>query len=385
MSDVMLDVQTNQPVVMKATDPVLPNVAQPGDFAAQYPQPLDPTEIITMCEEINVYQTIPVKRTMLNAETWREITSLQFVTGSNLIAFPDGACPEKFTHDGGNQTTTHKNIGAYVSLSVRDIMHSMAVAGANWNGINMLVGGAPSSEGMPGGADAGTFQRQYIASVKEKEMRLGGTLVLNGLDRLLVRGDATTRPLEFDGIENWFVNVCTTEHTNDNSASGSFSGIAFDRWLAESCGKATHLFGHPTAIQELLSAYFQLGFQGSQLIEFRDGNRLVPGFNFSGFVNTGIGRLTVVADNNFARNNAGGGNFVSKIYALRMTHNGEPLVYQSVQVPLSMTDLAPGCTAIAFEIWAALALIIKGCCFHGTYDGVFTGRTSGVTQCTAIG
>src|SRR3990167_10469755 len=103
MSDVMLDFQTNQPVVMKATDPVLPNVAQPGDFAAQYPQPLDPTEIITMCEEINVYQTIPVKRTMLNAETWREITSLQFVTGSHLIGLPGGGCPEQFTPAGGDE------------------------------------------------------------------------------------------------------------------------------------------------------------------------------------------------------------------------------------------------------------------------------------------
>ena len=385
MPDIALDVRTGEPYVQRATDPVLPNVAQPGDFTAQYPQPLDPTEIITMCEEINVYQTIPVKRTMLNAETYREITSNQWVTGSNLIAFPDGACPEKFTHDGENTTVSHKNVGVYASLSVRDILHSMAVAGANWNGINTLVGGAPSSEGMPGGADAGTFQRQYIASVKEKEMRLGATLLLNGIDRLLVAGNATTRPLEFNGIEGVFTNVCSTEHSNDNSASGSFSAIAFDRWLAESCGKPTHLFGHPTAIQELLSAYFQLGFQGSQVINYADGNRLTPGFNFAGFVNTGVGRLTVVADNNFARNNAGGGNFVSKIYALRMTHNGEPLVYQSVQVPVSMTDLAPGCTAIAFEIWAAMALIIKGCCFHGAYDGVFTGRTSGVTQCTSIG
>jgi len=260
----------------------------------------------------------------------------------------------------------------------------MAVAGAGL-GINTLVGGAPSSEGMPGGADAGTFQRQYIASVKEKEMRLGATLLVNGIDRLLVEGDATTRPLEFNGIEGWFTNICSTEHTNDNSASGSFSAISFDRWLAESCGKPTHVFGHPTAIQEMLSAYFQLGFQGSQVINFNDGNRLTPGFNFAGFVNTGIGRLTVVADNNFNRNNAGGGNFVSGLYALRMTHNGEPLVYQSVQVPISMTDLAPGCTAIAFEIWAAMALIIKGCCFHGVYNSVFTGRVSGVTQCTAIG
>ena len=43
-------------MVTKATDPVItpqPYVA-PTDFAAQYPQPLDPTEILTLCEEIGV-------------------------------------------------------------------------------------------------------------------------------------------------------------------------------------------------------------------------------------------------------------------------------------------------------------------------------------------
>lgn len=372
--------------VQRAADPVLPNVSTPGDFAAQFPQPLDTTEIITMCEEVSVYQAIPEKRTSLNAETWRELTSLSFVTGSNLIAFADGTCPEKFSHDGSNQTVSHKDIGAYVSLTIRDIMHSAAVAGAGWNGINQLVGGWAGGEGMPGGADAGTFVRERIADVKAKEMRLASTLVLNGWDRLLVQGDATTRPLEFDGIENWFVNVCPdTHHSNTVTTTGTFSAIDFDRFLAEGCAKPTHVFGHTTAIQEMLSAYMQLGWQGSQSINFSDGNRVVPGFNFAGFVNTGVGRLTVVADNNFARTAGGANLFKSNLYALRMTHNGEPLVYRSTQVPLSMTDLAPGCTAIAFEIWAATALIIKACCAQSVYTGFFTGRVSGVTSCTQIG
>lgn len=384
-NDVVLNPGNGDTFVQRATDPVLPGVSQPGDFTAQYPQPLETTEILTLCEEITAWRAIPEKRTALNAETWREMTSLAFITGSNLIAFPDGACPEGYSHDGSNQTVSHKNFGAYKSLSVRDIMHSAAVAGANWNGINTLVGGAAAGEGFPGGGDAGTFTRQFIADVKAKEMRLASTLVLNGLDRLLILGDATTRPLEFDGMEKWFVNGIATEHTNTNTASGTFSATSFDRWLAESCAKPTHIFGHPTAIQEMLSAYMVLGFQGSQIINFNDGNRLTPGYNFAGFVNTGIGRLTVVADNNFTRADAGSSKFQSRLFALRMTHNGEPLVYKSVQVPLSFQDLAPGCTAVAFEIWTALALIIKWGCAHGVYVSQFEGRTTGVTQCTAIG
>lgn len=42
-------------LIEKATDPTqLPSpYASPADFAGQYPQPLDPTEILAMCEEIS--------------------------------------------------------------------------------------------------------------------------------------------------------------------------------------------------------------------------------------------------------------------------------------------------------------------------------------------
>ena len=55
-----------------------------------------------------------------------------------------------------------------------------------------------------------------------------------------------------------------------------------------------------------------------------------------------VGRLEVVSDNNFARSDIGGGNFQGVLYAMRMTHNGEPLVYRSVQIPLAFNDLVPG-------------------------------------------
>jgi hypothetical protein len=371
--------------VERATDPVISPqpYSSPADFDAQYPTPLDPTEIIAMCEEVTVWQALPEETTSLKQHTWRELNELAFVSGSAYISFADGECPEEYSHDGDNTTVTLKNIGAKKSLSISDIMHSQAVAAANWHGINRLVGGIPSGEGMPGGEDAGTFQQEYVADVKEKEVRLAMTLVLNGWDRLLVVGNATSNSLEFDGIENWFENVCTNEHTNDNSASGTFSAAGFDRFLSESCAKPTTIFGHPQAVQEMLGAYFQLGFQGSQVVNFDSGDRIVPGFNFAGFVNTGVGRLAVVADNNFTRADAGGGVMQSSLYALRMNHNGVPLVSKWTQIPLAMKDLVPGCTAISFEVWAKTALIIKHCCAHGVYTSQFTGRI--VTTCPVIG
>jgi hypothetical protein len=207
---------------------------------------------------------------------------------------------------------------------------------------------------------------------------------MNGWDRLLVLGNHSSNSLEFTGIEQWQTNYSCTFHTAASSAaSGTFSATSFDRWLAESCAKPTHIFGHPQAIQEMLSSYFQLGFQGSQVVNFSDGGRITPGFNFAGYVNTGVGRLAVVADNNFTRTASGAATFQADLWALRMTHNGEPLVYKRTQIPLSLNDLVPGCTAISFEVWAATALIIKACCAQGQYKSLFTGRI--VTTCTSIG
>jgi len=234
---------------------------------------------------------IPEVPYSLKQYTWREMTSLAFTSGTSYLGFADGECPEEYTHAGSNSTVTLKNIGAKKTLSFSDIKHSQAVAGANWNGINQINGGFPAGEGLPGGMDMASFQRQVVRDVKEKEARLAATLVLNGEDRLLVKGDTNTNSLEFDGFEYWQANQSCSFHTNDNSASGTFSAISFDRFLSEACAKPTHIFGHPQVMQELMSAYMQLGWQGSQVINFTDGNRLTPGFNFSSYVNTGIGRL----------------------------------------------------------------------------------------------
>jgi hypothetical protein len=360
---------TPQPMVGRATDPVIsPTYAQPADFSAQYPTPLDPTEVIAMCEEVTLFQFIPEQMGSLQAELWRELNELAFTSGSNYIAFADGACPEEYEHDGDNTTITLKNLGAKKSLGISDIMHSTAVAAANWHGINRLVGGAPTGEGMPGGADMGTFVQESVAGLKEKEMRLGMSLVINGYDRLLAVGDATSRTLEFDGIEYQVTNA-NGSHVVVSGASGTISAISFDRFLTESCAKPTVVMGHPQAIQELLSAYFQLGFQGSQVVNFSTGNRVTPGYNFASFINTAVGQLQVVADNNFTRAASGSTSFQSDIFALRMVHNGEPLVYRRTQ--------------IAFEIWTKTALIVKYRCAHGRYTSLFTGQIQ--TTCPVIG
>lgn len=386
MSEQFLDVEKGgaDVLVERQSDPVISPqpYSSPTDFAAQYPTPLDPTELVAMCEEVSILQAIPEIGTALKQHTWRELNSLAFTSGSAYVSFADGVCPEEYTHDGTNTTITLKNVGAKKSLSISDIIHSRAVAAANWNGINNLLGGQASGEGLPGASDMATFDRAFVADVKEKEARLMATLVLNQMDRLLVEGNAVNNSLEWDGFENWASNQSVTFHTNSNTASGTFSGASFDRFLSESCAKPTHLFGHPQAIQELMSAYFQLGWQGSQVVNVTSGDRVTPGFNFAGSVNTGVGRLTVVADSNFAVTDMGNGAFQAKIWAMRMTHNGVPLVYQPVQIPLSMKDLAPGCTAVQFQIWQKSALVIKHACAHGTYTSQFSGRS--VTTCPTV-
>jgi hypothetical protein len=372
-----LDAETGQPFVLRATDPnVLPQpYVTPGDFAAQYPTPLDPTEILAMCEEVSFWRALPTQPTQLKQETWRELNALAFTSGSSYVSFADGECPEEYSHSGANTTVTLKNIGAKKSLSISDIMHSRAVAGYGINGINSLLGGLAAGEGLPGASDAATFERAFVADVKQKEMELASVLVLNQADRLLVEGNSSSNSLEWDGVENWATNFSCTMHTNDNSASGTFSAIVYDRHLSETCAKPTALAGHPQAIQEVMSAYFQLGWQGSQVVNVSDGNRITPGFNFAGFVNTGVGRLAVIADSNFNITDMGNGAYQADIWSFRMTHNGVPLVYRRVQIPLAFKDLAPGCTAVSFQIWEKSALVIKHCCAHGQYTTQMTGRS----------
>jgi len=369
--------------VSRATDPAVNNISTPQDFAGQYPTPLDTTELVTMCEEIGLWKALPELPTALKQETWRELNALAFTSGSAYISFADGACPEEYYHDGSNTTVDLKNIGAHKSLEISDIMHSAAIAAAGWNGINRLIGGFQFGEGMPGGNDQGTFLAETVADLKAKEMALAATLVLNGWDRLLVSGNSSSNSLEFDGLETILTSGNGAHVSASSEASGTFSASNFDRFLSEGCAKPTALAGHPQAIQELMSAYFQLGFQGSQIIYNDSGNRLVPGFNFAGEVNTGIGALKVIADKNFTKTPSGATSFQSNIFALRLVHNGEPLVYKRTQIPFSFRDLVPGCTSIQFEVWAKTALIVKARCAHGRYTSLFTGRS--VTTCPTIG
>jgi hypothetical protein len=366
--------------VNRASDPVVSNVGTPIDFAAQYPTPLNTEELISMCEEISTWRGLPEKRTSLQSETWRELNELAFTSGSAYISFADGACPEEYYHDGDNQTVTTKWIGAKKSLTVSDIMHSAAVAAADWNGINQLVGGFGSGQGLPGEFGQGTFMNQMVGDLKAKEMVLASTLVMNGWDKLLINGNLNTNALEFSGLETLIASG--TARTSYIEGSGTFTAANFDRFLSEGCATPTDLFGHPQAIQELMQAYMQLTWQGSQQIRYVDNNRLVPGFNFASEVNTGVGTLKLHADRNFTKFAAGASSFTTKIFALRMNHNGMPLVYKLSQIPLSFKDLVPGCTSISFQIASRTALVVKAMCSQGYYQAQFGGRT--VTTCPTI-
>jgi hypothetical protein len=375
------DASKDKTFVSRATDPVVSNVGTPIDFAAQYPTPLNTEELIAMCEEISTWRGLPEKRTSLQQETWRELNELAFTSGSAYISFADGACPEEYYHDGDNQTITTKWLGAKKSLTISDIMHSAAVAAADWNGINQLVGGFGSGQGLPGEFGQGTFLNQMVGDLKAKEMVLASTLVMNGWDRLLINGNATSNALEFNGLET--VVVSGSARSSYIEATGTFTSSNFDRFLSEGCATPTDLFGHPQAIQELMQSYMQLTWQGSQQIRYTDNNRLVPGFNFASEVNTGVGTLKLHADRNFTRTAIGTTNtFSSPIFALRMNHNGMPLVYKLTQIPLSFKDLVPGCTSISFQIAARTALVVKAMCSQGVYFARFGGRV--VTTCPVI-
>lgn len=347
------------------TDPVviLQPYSQPADFTAQYPQPLDPTEILTLCEEITVWQTLPEVVTPTNADSWREMDELAF-TGAGLTGegfFLKGGCPDTYTHDGDNMSKTRMYIGAQKTLSYEDIKHSLAVA---------------SIEGLGISAISTQTRRAAVADVKAKEMLLQEILTLNKWDKALVKGNSSTNTLAFDGIE--------TQVTNANGArinadpTGTFDIEDFDNFLNAGCARATHVFGHPKALEAIKKGYLSLGATGGtvpimQILVTKDGNQVVPGFILADLIDTSIGRLTLVPDFRFTTIQVQPDRFHSTVYPLRVYHNGEPIVYKSTQTPLSFKDLSPGCTAISFMIYAVTALVIKHMCAQSAFTANWPG------------
>ena len=347
------------------TDPVVllqPYVA-PADFAAQYPQPLDPTEVLTLCEEITVYQALPEVVTPYNADSWREMDTLAF-TGAGVANqgfFLKGGCPDTYTHDGDNKTITRMYIGGQKTLAYEDIKHSLAVA---------------SIEGLGIGAISTQQRRASVADLKAKEMMLEEILVLNKWDKALVKGNSATNPLAFNGIETQ-VTAANGACVNANP-TGTFNIETFDNFLVARCARPTHIFGHPKALEAIKKGYLSLGATGGtqpilQVLITKDGNQVVPGFVLADMVDTSIGRIVLVPDFRFTALQVQPDRFHSTVYPLRVYHNGEPIVYKSTQTPLSFKDLAPGCTAISFMIYAVTALVIKHMCAQGAFTANFPG------------
>lgn len=380
------EVITKAEIIEKTADPVFSHTQPltPPTFNMQYPQPLDPLEVMDLCEEISAVRNLPVQSTGLKHEQWMETTNLYYDAGQYEF-FADGECPEEYTETGTYHTTFLKNYGVKKSLTVMDIKHSAAVA-AGADAITALLGGFASGEREPGGYNAATFVREGIADIKEKEIRKGMTLTLNGLDWTLIRGNSGTDPLEFDGIETQ-VTAGAGAHTNTSCPTGTFSADDFDRFISEGCAKPTHIWGHPLALQMVAAQYFQLGWQGSQAVSFPGPQeRIVPGYGFANAIHTQIGRLPLIGDANFNRTAVAGdcgGLFRSIVYPLRMIHNGEQLIYRPEQFPLGYQDLVPGCTAVSFQIWGRQALTIKAMCAQHAYTAQFNGNI--VTTCTRMG
>lgn len=303
-------------VEMTQTDPnILPQpYVQPAQFTEQYPQPLDPTEILDMCEEITVWKTLPEVVTDYNADTWREMDSLSFdATGeTNHGFFTKGSCPDEVTHEGANTTVTRRYIGAYESITYEDLRHSIAVAKTRGLGISRLS------------LDSGM---ETVIGVKEKAIKLQEVVVLNKWDLALVKGNAAVVANAFNGIE---IQVVAANGARVNSnPTGGFDIEEFDNFLAAGCARPTHIFGHPKALRAIAIGYLALGAVGGtqpvQMINInQDRSGIVAGFTLAPQIQTFVGKLILVPDFRFTATTTGADIFSSTVYPLRVYHNGEP-------------------------------------------------------------
>jgi hypothetical protein len=374
LSDETIKAYLDDLVQKTVTDPVvlLQPYSQPSDFAYQYPQPLDPTEILTLCEETRVYQALPEVVTPFNADSWREMDALEMSGdgATNDGFFLKGGCPDTHTRAGDNLSRTRMYLGDQTTLAYEDVQHSLAVAAMRGLGISAI---------------STQDRRVAVADAKAKEMLSMEILVVNNWDRALVSGNDTTNTLAFDGIETQ-VTSAAGARTNANP-TGQFDVETFDQFLAQGCARPTHIFGHPMAIREIKLAYLQLGAASTQgpimqVVVTKDGQSIVPGFQMADMIDTAVGRLTLVPDFRFTATQVQPDRFHSIVYPLRLYHNGEPIVYKSTQTPLSFKDLAPGCTAISFMIYAVTALVIKHMCAQAAFQSNWPGRVE--TGCTIV-
>ena len=356
-------------LAVRDTDPNIWPTPAPveADWATEFGTPIDTTELIVLCEEVGLYNALPEHTAGLLIDAWKELTASDFASGCNSIAFPKGACPEDQTHSTTNNHIDKKHIGVKKTLAEADIRHTAASIAAGW-GINMLVGGF-NDQGLPGELDTATMLRGAVASAREKEMRLGMINVLNGWDDLLVNGDVVGNPLEFDGITN-LITAANGARACPSFMTGTFSASHFDQFIAAGCAHPQAILGHPAALQALCLGYMANGYN---FVQYADAANVVPGIHFANQIMTGIGPVALIGDTRFPRIDLGGGNFRAILYPVRLTHNGEELIYKATQIPLAAKDLTPGCTAVAFEIWAVTALVVKAMCAQALCEATFSG------------
>lgn len=298
------------------TDPnILPQpYVQPTQFTAQYPQPLDPTEILDMCEEITVWKTLPEIVTDYNSDQWREMTSLSFdSTGeTNHGFFTKGSCPDEQIHEGENTSVTRRFLGVYESISYEDLRHSIAVSRTRGLGISRLS------------LDSGM---ETVIGVKEKAIKLNEVVALNKWDLALVKGSNAVVATAFDGIEIQVTNA-NGARVNSNP-TGTYNEEEFDNFLAAGCARPTHIFGHPKALRAIALGYLSLGATGGtqpvQMIQInQDRSGIVAGFTLAPRIQTFVGELILVPDFRFTATTTGADIFSSTVYPLRVYHNGEP-------------------------------------------------------------
>jgi hypothetical protein len=367
---------TGEQIVEQANDSVInyPAAITPADLAYEFGTPIDVTEIIALCEETGLYTALPEVINGSKYESWRELESLVNCSGTAYISFSPGDCPDFMCNTtGAPKQVEKKHIGKMTTLTESDIQHSIASIAAGY-GVKWLLGAA-----LPAGsAGNSSLVRESIKSLMDKEIKKQQVLVINGWDYLLVKGNDAVNSTEFDGVEN-YITAANGARVNPNSAaySGTFSATRFDEFLAAGCAKPTHIMGHPTALQALQLGYWALGSQtysNAQVVSWQGPARnIVPGLTFAGALQTAVGLLPLIGDTRFTRTDHSDGSFSSTIFPVRMTHDGEPLVYRATQIPLSFKELTPGCSAISFETWAVTALVIKFMCAQARYTAKFQG------------
>lgn len=249
------------------------------------------------------------------AASWNVLTSIT----NNNASFAEGGTPTENNASYTRRSAVYKELGKKKSITDK-----MLAAGASF-----------------------TDQEAEQTEVAMLE-------VIQDEERLIIQGDATGTPVEFDGLNS----LISTNITNDNNNALGFRTDLID---AEVANLLTNFGVKPTAIicSYNMKRAINQSLAGDIRVNLNQGNEVGHGIDVT-FYQSAIGKLPIIPTFAVADDSSTySGNTVSDIYLITETAFAQPVLYMEDLYPIGKSMLDRTGAAINFMVTEATVLVCR--------------------------